>query len=70
MESLKLDSTQNRNLNFIKFFCMGLLILWGVQFFATSQTPDLKAREETENSIKLCEENTKDKPCPKTNQTI
>ena len=49
MESLKLDTTQNRNLNFAKFFVVGLLILWGVHYLSAAETlePTNTAQEET-----------------------
>ncbi len=70
MESLKLDTTQSRNLNFAKLFCVGLLILWGVLSFSAAQTPDLNAQEDVKPNIKICKETIKKEPCLPKNQTL
>jgi hypothetical protein len=56
MENIQLDSTQHRNLNFLKFFIFFLMVLWGAHTFLAEPTPDLAGKKE--NSIKSHSEDT------------
>lgn len=54
MENLRLDNTQNRNLTFIKFFGLGLLILALLQIFLTEKHQAFTENLEKDLPAKVC----------------
>lgn len=62
MENVRLDTTQNRNLTFLKIFGIALAMLCGMHFLFAEKNPDLNAHKEEPAKVKTCKMQTQSTP--------